>query len=128
MIGLRHLIRSATLAVALVATAGCAQTFDATTLGVPATLAADNVAAPAGTAFKVDAKALWAAWGLIPVNQPLLRKALASQLVGGRSIANVRITTHTSIFDGIVSLATFGVLVPRSVTYEGVVVEAPAGQ
>ena len=127
MIGLRHALRRAALAVALVATAGCAQTFDATTLGVPATLAADNVAAPQGTAFKVDAKALWAAWGLVPVSQPLLRKALASQLVGGRSIANVRIKTHTSIFDGIISLATLGVLVPRSVTFEGVVVDAPAG-
>ena len=127
MIGLRHHFRSAALAVALVATAGCAQTFDATTLGVPATLAADNVAPPQGTAFKVNAKMLWAAWGLVPVNEPSLQKALASQLVGGRSIANIRISTHTSIFDGIVSLATFVVLVPRSVTYEGVVVEAPAG-
>jgi hypothetical protein len=125
VIGLRRAFRTAACAVALVATAGCAQTFDATTLGVPATLAADNVAAPQGTAFKVDAKALWAAWGLVPVNQPLLRKALASQLVGGRSIANVRISTHTSIFDGIVSLATLGVLVPRSVTFEGVVVDTP---
>ncbi|HVX88807.1 MAG TPA: hypothetical protein VG940_07775 [Gemmatimonadales bacterium] len=122
---MRRAFRTAACAVALVAMAGCAQTFDATTLGVPATLAADNVAAPQGTAFKVDAKALWAAWGLVPVNQPLLRKALASQLVGGRSIANVRISTHTSIFDGIVSLATLGVLVPRSVTFEGVVVDTP---
>ena len=126
MIHLRHSFHKAALAVALVATAGCAQTFDATTLGVPATLAADNVAAPQGTAFKVSAKALWAAWGMVPVNAPSLQKILASQLVGGRSIANIRIKTRTSIFDGIVSLATFGVLVPRSVTYEGVVVEAPA--
>lgn len=127
MTDLRHSLHKAALAVALVATAGCAQTFDATTLGVPATLAADNVAAPQGTAFKVNAKAVWAAWGMIPVNAPSLQKILASELVGGRSIANIRISTHTSIFDGIVSLATFGVLVPRSVTYEGVVVEAPAG-
>ena len=126
MIHLRHSLHTAALAVALVATAGCAQTFDATTLGVPATLAADNVTPPQGTAFKVNAKALWAAWGLLPVSAPTLQKALASELVGGRSIANVRIRTHTSIFDGIISLATLGVLVPRSVTYEGIVVEAPA--
>lgn len=126
MIQLRHSFRKTALAVLLLGTAGCAQTFDATSLGVPATLAADNVAAPQGTAFKVNVKALWAAWGLLPVSAPSLQKALASQLVGGRSIANVRIKTHTSIFDGIVSLATLGVLVPRSVTYEGVVVEAPA--
>ena len=91
---MQRFLRTTALAVALVAAAGCAQTFDATTLGVPATLAADNVAAPQGTAFKVNAKALWAAWGL----------------------------------DGINTLGTFGVLSPRSVTYEGVIVEAPPSQ
>lgn len=126
MILLPHRLRYVTLAALLFGAAGCAQTFDATTLGVPATLAADNAAAPQGTAFTVNAKAVWAAWGMIPVSQPVLRKALASQLVGGQSIANVRIRTHTSIFDGVISLVTFGVLVPRSVTYEGVVVGAPA--
>ena len=118
--------RRAALAVALLATAGCAQTFDATTLGVPATMASANASTPAGTAFDVHAKALWAGWGLIPVAQPDLHKVLASQLVGGRSIANVRIRTRTSIVDGIITLATFGVLVPRSVSYEGIVVDAPA--
>ncbi|MBW8772684.1 MAG: hypothetical protein JF590_05265 [Gemmatimonadetes bacterium] len=123
---MRRTFLNSALAVALVATAGCAQTFDATTLGVPATLASDNGAAPQGTAFKVNAKALWAAWGLMPVSQPVLGKTLAAQLVGGKSVANVRIHTHTSILDGIITLGTFGVLAPRSVTYEGVIVEAPA--
>ena len=125
---MRHAFRRTALAVALVAAAGCAQTFDATTLGVPATLAADNVAAPQGTAFKVNAKALWAAWGLLPVSRPMLQKTLAAQLVGGKSVANVRIHTHTSILDGIITLATFGVLSPRSGSYEGVIVEAPPSQ
>lgn len=127
MIALRHFLRSAALAALLLGAAGCAQTFDATTLGVPATLAADNAAAPQGTAFAVNAKYLWAAWGMLPLSQPSLQKVLAGQLVGGRSVANVRIKTRTSLFDGIVSIATFGVLVPRSVTFEGVIVEA-AGQ
>ena len=122
---MRRFLLNSALAVALVATAGCAQTFDATTLGVPATLATDNAAAPQGTAFKVNAKALWAAWGLLPVSQPVLGKTLAAQLVGGKSVANVRIHTHTSILDGLITLGTFGVLAPRSVTYEGVIVEAP---
>lgn len=123
---MRRFFLNSALAVALAATAGCAQTFDATTLGVPATLAADNVAAPQGTAFKVNAKAVWAAWGLLPISQPVLQKTLAAQLVGGRSIANVRIHTHTSLFDGIITLGTLGVLSPRSVRYEGVIVEAPS--
>ena len=125
---MRHLLRHTALAAALVATAGCAQTFDATTLGVPATLASEGAAAPAGTAFKVSAKALWAAWGLIPLNEPSLQKILASQLVDGRSVANVRITTRSSIFDAIISVGTLGVLSPRSVTIEGVVVTPTAGQ
>lgn len=122
---MRTRFRSAALAVGLLTTAGCAQTFDATTLGVPATLATANAAVPAGTTFNVHAKALWAAWGILPISQPDLRKVLAAELVGGRSIANVRIRTHTSILDGIISLGTAGLLVPRSVSYEGIVVDAP---
>jgi hypothetical protein len=124
---LRHLLRHTALSVALVATTGCAQTFDATTLGVPATLASEGATVPAGTVFKVKAKALWGAWGLIPLNEPSVKKILASQLIDGRSVANVRITTRSSIFDAVISLGTFGVLSPRSVTIEGVVVEAPTG-
>ena len=124
---MRHLLRHSALAALLLGAAGCAQTFDATALGVPATLASEGAAVPQGTAFTVDAKALWAAWGLIPVSQPSLRKILGSQLISGRSVANVRITTRATFFDGLITLGTFGVLAPRSVRYEGVVVEAPAG-
>ena len=122
---MRPSFRHAALAVAFLATAGCAQTFDATTLGVPATLASANATTPVGTAFAVRAKALWAGWGIVPVSAPDLRKILAAELVGGRSIANVRIRTHTSILDGIITIGTAGLLVPRSVSYEGVVVDAP---
>lgn len=128
MIHLRRPFRHITLAALLVGAAGCAQTFDATTLGVPATLASDNAIPPVGTAFQVHAKALWALWGIVPLSQPSLRKILAAQLVGGKSVANIRIKTHTSIFDGAITLATFGVLSPRSVRYEGVVVDAPPSQ
>jgi hypothetical protein len=116
------------LAATLLFGTGCAQTFDATTLGVPATLASDAGQAPQGTAFSVDAKALWFGWGIVPVSQPSLQKTLAAQLVGGRSVANVRIRTRTSLLDGFFTVVTAGLLVPRSVHIEGVVVEAPAGQ
>lgn len=124
---MRSLSRPFALAVALLATAGCAQTFDATTLGVPATLASANATTPAGTAFAVKAKALWAAWGILPMNQPQLNKVLAAELVGGKSLANVRIKSRTSFWDGVVTVVTVGLLVPRSMTYEGVVVDAPTG-
>lgn len=118
--------RTTALAVALLATAGCAQTFDATTLGVPATLAADGAQAPAGAPFRVSAKALWAGWGIIPLAQPSLQRNLAAQLAGGQSVANVRIRTKTSIWDGFFTIVTLGVIVPRTVIYEGVVVGSPA--
>lgn len=122
---MRPSFRTAALAVALLATAGCAQTFDATTLGVPATLASANATTPAGTPFAVHAKALWAGWGVLPVSQPDLHKILAAELVGGKSIANIRIRTHVSIFDAIITVGTAGLLDPRTVVYEGVVVGAP---
>ena len=118
--------RSIALAVALLATAGCAQTFDATTLGVPATLATDGAQAPAGTPFKISAKAIWAGWGIIPVAQPSLQRNLASQLTGGQGIADVRIRTKTSIWDGFFTVVTLGVIVPRTVVYEGVILPAGA--
>ena len=123
---MRLSLHHAALAVAFLATAGCAQTFDATTLGVPATLASANAATPAGTPFAVHAKALWAGWGILPVAQPDLRKILGAELVGGSSIANVRIRSRTSFWDGVVTLGTAGLLVPRSMVYEGIVVNSPA--
>ena len=113
------------LAALVFATTGCAQSFDATTLGVPVTMASDGVQSPEGTAFKVESKALWFMWGIVPIANPSLQKTLASELVGGRSVANLKIQTHTSLLDGLVTLATVGLLTPRSVTYEGVIVGAP---
>ena len=122
---MRSSLQCFALAALLFGAAGCAQTFDATTLGVPATLAAEGAQAPQGTAFEVKAKALWGIWGLVPLSQPNLQRVLAGQLVGGRAIANVRIKTRTSFTDGLISIISVGLLVPRSVTYEGVVVETP---
>ena len=52
--------RGAALVLALTCVlGGCAQTFDATTLGVPATLASAAGQPPAGDRFKVSSKALF---------------------------------------------------------------------
>jgi hypothetical protein len=113
------------LAALVLATAGCAQSFDATSLGVPVTMASDAAQAPQGTTFKVEAKSLWFMWGIVPVSNPSLQRTLASELVGGRTVANLKIKTHTSLLDGLVTIATVGLLTPRSVVYEGVIVGAP---
>jgi hypothetical protein len=114
--------RGAVLAL-LVATliTGCAETFDATTLGVPATLASPAASAPAGDRFQVSSKAVFGFWGLAKIKQPSLRKALGAQLGGGSGIADVKIRSRSRFTDILFTVLTAGLLVPRTVTFEGVV-------
>jgi len=100
---------------------GCAQTFDATTLGVPATLASAAGQPAAGDRFRVSSHALFAFWGIAKLKEPSLRKALAAQLGGGAGIADVRIRSRSRFTDVLFTVLTAGLLVPRTVTFEGVV-------
>jgi hypothetical protein len=100
---------------------GCAQTFDATTLGVPVTMARPAGQAPEGSRFRVTSRALFAFWGVVKIKEPSLRKALAAQLAGGSEITDLRITVHSHWSDVLVTALTLGVVVPRAVTFEGVV-------
>jgi hypothetical protein len=101
--------------------AGCAETFDATTLGVPATLAAPAGQAPQGARFRVTSRAVYGLWGLATIKQPSLRKALAAQLAGGSGIANLKIKVRSRWSDVLITALTAGLIVPRAVTFEGVV-------
>lgn len=100
---------------------GCAQTFDATTLGVPATMASSAAQPPAGDAFSVSTHAVYGFWGIASLKQPSVERTLAGQLVGGKSIANVKITVRSSFTDVLFTVLTAGIIVPRSVTVEGIV-------
>jgi hypothetical protein len=100
---------------------GCAETFDATTLGVPASLAAPAGQQPQGQRFSVTSRAVYGFWGIFRFKQPSLRKALAAQLGGGGGVANVRIRTRSRWSDVLITGLTLGLIVPRSVTFEGVV-------
>lgn len=102
---------------------GCAHTFDATTLGVPATLASPAGQPAQGARFRVTSRALYAFWGLARIKDPSLRKALAAQLAGGSGIADVRIKVRSRWSDVLITALTAGLIVPRSVTYEGVVLK-----
>jgi hypothetical protein len=102
---------------------GCAQTFDARTLGVPVTLATAAGQTPEGAQFRVTSRAVFAFWGLARLKEPSLRKALAAQLTGGSGIANLRIKVRSRWSDILVTALTAGLLVPRAVTYEGVVLK-----
>ena len=100
---------------------GCAETFDATTLGVPATLAAAAGQTSQGARFRVTSRAVYGLWGLARIKQPSLRKALAAQLGGGSGIADLKIKVRSRWSDVLITALTAGLIVPRAVTFEGVV-------
>jgi hypothetical protein len=102
---------------------GCALSFDATNLGVPVTLATAAGQRVEGSRFRVTSRALYAFWGIARIRNPSLRKALAAQLAGGSGIANLRITIHSGWSDVLFTVLTAGLLIPRAVTYEGVVLK-----
>jgi hypothetical protein len=107
------------LSVALFA--ACAQTFDARTLGVPVTLSSPAEQPAQGDRFRVTSSAIFGLWGIVRFKEPSLRKTLAAQLIGGSGIADVRIRVRSRFTDLLVTALTAGLIVPRSVTFEGVV-------
>lgn len=116
------LFRRAGLLLALAAgLEGCAIDFDATRVGAPVTMASAVGQPPQGDRFRVSSHAVYAFWGLARLKTPSLDKALATQLAGGKGIADLRIGMHSSFGDMLVTLLTAGLLVPRSVTFDGVV-------
>ena len=104
----------------LLLSAGCATTIDATNLGVPATLSTAAGQRPAGDRFTVGTHAVFGLWGLANLKKPAVDKILASQLVGKTGIADVRVRIRSSWSDVLITVLTAGLIVPRSVTVEGV--------
>jgi hypothetical protein len=107
---------------ALLAAGACTQTFDATSLGVPATMAAVPGDTAQGTAFRTTAHTVHGLFGLVPISQANLRKALSRQLVGGQGISNLKIKTKSRWLDVLVTGLTLGLIVPRTVIYEGTII------
>lgn len=101
---------------------GCANRFDARTVGVPVTMAGPNAQPAAGERFTVTSRALYLAWGAVPLSEPSLEKALAGQLVDGTAVADLRIKVRSRWSDVLITGLTLGIISPRAVTYEGVIV------
>jgi hypothetical protein len=116
-----HAVIALALLVPTLALGGCAQTFDATTLGVPATLASAAAQPAKGDRFTVTSRAVFALWGIARLKEPSLRKTLAGQLGGGSGLADVRIRVRSRFSDLLITVLTAGLIVPRSVTFDGVV-------
>ena len=102
---------------------GCSLTLDASHLGVPATLASDATVPPEGTPFRVTQHAVYGFWGAVSLSHPSLQKALATQVVGGKSVANVRVKVRSTFGGLLITVLTGGLVVPRSITIEGIVVD-----
>ena len=116
-------MRAAFALLLCVVLAGCSMTIDAATLGVPVTLASPAGQAPQGSRFSVSSHAVYALWGLVDVKQPSLRKALAAQLAGGSGVADLKIKVRSRFPDVLITVLTAGLIVPRAVTFEGVVLK-----
>lgn len=113
------------LAVAF-ATAGCAHTYNARTLGVPVSMAGDPAEPVVGDTFRVTTRALHVLWGLLPARQANLQHALAGQLGTGAAVRRLTIHSRKRWSDLLVTALTLGVLSTTSVTFEGVVVRGAA--
>ncbi len=108
--------------VLALAAGGCALTFDSTRLGVPVSMAGAAQAADSGTPFRVTKRPVFLVAGLVPVSRPNLEDVLAVQVGTGARIADLRIRVRSRWSDLLVTALTLGVVVPRSVTFEGMVV------
>ena len=105
---------------------GCAMTFDATDLGVPTSLAEAAQAPPQGTPFTVTKRPVYLLWGLAAASRPNAEDVLAGQVGTGRRIANLKIKVRARWSDLLVTVLTAGLISPRSVTFQGVVVSDTA--
>ena len=109
------------LTVAVAGLSGCSMTFDSTRLGVPVTMASAASAPAQGDHFELTSHAVYGLWGMVKFRQPSLQKALASQLVGGSGVADLKIRVRSRFPDLLLTVLTAGIVVPRSVTFEGTV-------
>lgn len=125
---IRQAIRAGLVVLAAALTmSGCALTFDATELGVPTALAesAQSPAPAGGTPFRVTKHPVFLFWGLVSAARPNAEDVLAGQAGSGARISNLRINVRSRWSDLFVTVISAGLITPRSVTFEGVVVNAP---
>jgi len=114
--------RRAFALVLVMSLSGCAVHFDASQLGVPVTMASPAGQPATGEAFRVTSRATFGFFGLVSLSQPSLERALAAQLLDGQGVADLKIKVRSRWSDILISALTLGLIVPRAVTYEGVIV------
>ena len=102
---------------------GCATTIDSRSLGVETTLASDARAPAIGERFKINKTAVFMFWGLTQPGKASIKSVLGGQAQGDQKIADLTIKVRSRFTDVLFSILTLGIVVPRSVTYEGVIVQ-----
>jgi hypothetical protein len=117
----RSATRAGLIALALTVSS-CALTFDATDFGVPTSLAESTQTPPQGESFRVTKHPVFLLWGLVAASRPNAEDVLAGQVGTGARIANLKIKVRARWTDLLVTALTAGLISPRSVTFEGVVV------
>ena len=119
---IRFLVSRGSVLVLALTLSGCALTLDSSNLGVPVSLAGAAQRPDSGTPFRVTKHAIYMLLGLVQVAQPNLEDVLAGQVGTGTRITNLRVKVRSRWSDLLVTGLTLGLVVPRSVTFEGVVV------
>jgi hypothetical protein len=109
-----------------IGTSACAETFDARTLGTRTTLSARATQQPQGEPFRISKTAVWVLWGAVSASRPSLDRVLSTQVVGDAEIANLRVTAKSRFGDVLVTALTGGLVVPRTIVYEGIIVKPEA--
>lgn len=115
-------VTRAGLVVLALTVSGCAMTFDATELGVPTSMAESAQTPPQGTPFTITKHPVFLLWGLTAASRPSAEDVVAGQVGTGARVANLRIKMRMRWGDLFVTAITGGLISPRSVTFEGVVV------
>jgi len=69
----------------------------------------------------VNQSSVYAFWGVLTLTTPSLDKVLANQLVGGKAVTNLKMRIHSKWSDLLITALTLGIVVPRTVTFEGIV-------
>ena len=116
-------MRRAALFLGAVLLAGCSMNLDSSTLGVPVTMASAAGSPAQGAHFKTNTHAVYGLWGLFSMSSINLQRALNRQLIGAAGVADLRIKVRSRWSDVLFTLLTAGLVVPRTVTLEGVIVQ-----
>ena len=110
------------LLASLLALPACALTFDAHTLGANVSMAQVPDSTQCTAQFRERKKTVFFLWGLLAGSRPSMEHVLEGQVTGTQSVGNLRIHVRSRFTDLLITGLTAGLIVPRSVTFEGCVV------